>query len=353
MKPKTKTASRRRWRYALVLLVIPVATGLYYQLFYKAPEVAGSVRLERRYTYHQHIVTAVQFSPDDQWLITGSVDSTVQVRDRNTGALVHLLHQPQGITFLDLTGDGRRLATASYDGTVRIWSLADRTLLHTCKGHRGTVWTVAFSPDGRWVASAGDDTIIRIWDTATGQLVYSLKGHRLIPWSVRFSPDGTTLASASFDHTIKFWDLKKGLLRHEIRSHTQAVVDLAYSHDGTLLASTSDDKTIKLWNTSDISLVRTMEVPEHVQAVAFSPNDSLLLTGGRDKPMIGELLQEFFGDSHYNPGVSARLWQTSTGKLLQTFDLHANDVTDVAFSHDGRWMATSSADKTIALFRVK
>ena len=95
-----------------------------------------------------------------------------------------------------------------------------------------------------------------------------------------------------------------------------------------------------------------MKVPEHVQAIDFSPDDKRLLTGGRDKPMIGELLQNFFGDSKINPGVSARLWDLTTGSLLQTFSRHANDAMDVAYSHDGNWIATASADKTVEIWKL-
>jgi len=93
-------------------------------------------------------------------------------------------------------------------------------------------------------------------------------------------------------------------------------------------------------------------VAEHVQAVAFSPDNKRLITGGRDKPMIGEFLQGIFGDSRYNPGVSARLWDVETGELLQTFTKHGNDVMDVAYSHDGNWIATASADRTVEVWKI-
>ena len=88
------------------------------------------------------------------------------------------------------------------------------------------------------------------------------------------------------------------------------------------------------------------------KAVAFSPDDKRLITGGRDKPMIGELLQEIFGDSKFNPGVSARLWDIETGTLLQTFSKHGNDVMDAAYSNNGKWIATASADKTVELWQL-
>jgi len=186
----------------------------------------------------------------------------------------------------------------------------------------------------------------------TGNLLHKLQGHKRIVWSVKFNPNGEQVASSSFDYSFKLWNVGDGKLVWDNKEHKETVVDIAFSHDGKLLASTSDDKTIKLWAVAERKLIRTMQVAEHVQAVAFSPDDKRLMTGGRDKPMMGEFLQVIFGDSKFNPGVSARLWDVETGALLQTFSTHANDVMDVAYSHNGKWIATASADKTVALWEL-
>ena len=161
------------------------------------------------------------------------------------------------------------------------------------------------------------------------------------------------MVSGSFDFTVKTWDVASGKLIRDNTQHTETVVDVAFSPDGKLLTTTSDDKTIKIWNASTGALVRTMTVPEHVQAAAFSPDGKRLMTGGRDKPTMGELVQNFVGDSKLNKGVSARLWDVATGKLLQTFQDHENDVQDVAYSHNGKYVATASADGTVMIWEVK
>lgn len=213
-----------------------------------------------------------------------------------------------------------------------------------------TTWSVDFSADGKFIAGAGEDATIKIWDIASGQLVRTLAGHTANIWDVKFSPDGSRIASGSFDATVKIWDAVSGKLLQNLTDHSEAIVSLAFSPDDKMLVTTSDDKSIKLWNTADWKLMRSLTVPEHSQASVFSPDSKLLLTGGRDKPAIGEFLQNFFGDSKYNKGVSMRLWDVGTGKLLQTFSSHANDVNDVSWSKDGKFIASASSDKTIEIW---
>ena len=352
---RTKLQNRKRtWLFLLILLFVVVGVPAYYQLLYQPKKVdSGLVQLKRVFKEHNDIVTAVRFSPNDSLVVTGSVDSTVKVWRRETGQVIRTIRQPQGISYLDLSSDGNYIATGSYDEIVRIWRTGDGTLMKELKGHKGTVWTVAFSPDGKWLASSGDDKNIKLWNTATGELVHTLRGHTLNVWALKFSPKGNKLASCSFDCTYKIWDRATGELLVNNTAHTQTVVDIAFSNNGKMLASTSDDCTIKLWNMDDGALLRTMEVPEHVQAVAFSPDDKLLMTGGRDKTLIGEFVQNIFGDSHFNKGISARLWDVKTGTLLQTFNKHTNDVMDIAYSYNGKWIATASADKTVQLWEFK
>ena len=324
---------------------------LFYHLFYKATQVGGNnFKLNRILMAHTADVWIVKFSPQGKWLASGSVDSTILFWNKENGSVIHSIKHPAGVTSLSFSPDDNYLVSGSYDGKVRLWKLPEGTLVKEFVGHQGTVWSVDFSADGNTVASSGDDKTIRLWDISSGEQKHALTDHKLIVWDIKFSPDGKYLASGSFDHTIKIWDVMPGNLLHTISSHTEAVVSLAFSHDGQKLVSTSDDKSIKIWNTQDWSLIRTLHTPEHQQAVDFSPDDSLLIMGGRDKPAIGELMQNFFGDSRYNPGVSMRLWNVHSGKLLQTFSAHANDVNDVSFSNDGKWFAGASSDRTVSVW---
>lgn len=93
---------------------------------------------------------------------------------------------------------------------MKVWEGQTGRLVADCLGHRSPVWSVALSPDGRWVASASQDRTVKVWEAQTGQLVADCLGHRRSVVSVAFSPDGRWLASWSDDRTVKAWEVQTG-----------------------------------------------------------------------------------------------------------------------------------------------
>lgn len=353
MHKENRKHRRRRFLWpGIILLSLFIYLG-YYQLWHHSKQVDSNIYiLDKVLNSHVSEIWTVKFHPNGNWLASGSVDSTVKIWDKKNGTLILNIKQPQGITYIDFSPDGNYLATASYDEKIRLWKLPEGLLVKEFIGHTGTVWSVNFSPNGKTIASCGEDASVKLWDIETGQLLQTFNGHTRNVWDVKFSPDGQRLASGSFDKTVRIWNLADGKQLNILTKHTEAIVSLAFSPDGQKLVSTSDDKTIKLWNTSNWSLIYSLEVPEHSQAADFSPDNKLLVTGGRDKPALGEFLQNILGHSKFNKGVSMRLWDVQTGQLLQTFSKHSNDVNDVSFSPDGKWIASASSDRTIQLWKL-
>ncbi|MFN6490524.1 AAA-like domain-containing protein [Nostoc sp. DedQUE03] len=116
------------------------------------------------------------------------------------------------------------------------------------EGHSDLVRSVVFSPDGKTLASASDDKTIKLWNRDTGKEITTLSGYNDLVMSVVFSPDGKTLASASWDKTIKLWNRDTGKEITTLRGHSDSVISVVFSPDGKTLASASLGETIKLWN---------------------------------------------------------------------------------------------------------
>ncbi|HYH16149.1 MAG TPA: WD40 repeat domain-containing protein, partial [Flavisolibacter sp.] len=310
----------------------------------------GIASIKKAFTDHQESVWKVHFSKDGKLIASCSIDSTVLVRDKESGKVISRLKHPAGVTNFALSDDGNYIATSSYDEKVRLWRFSDSHLIKEFAGHEGTVWTVDISKDGKTIASGGEDKTIRLWSTETGALLNAIPAHKRNIWSIKFHPTSPIIASSSFDNDIKLWSTATGALIKTLSSHTEAVVDIAFNADGNLLASAADDASLKIWSVNEGKLLKTLSTNEHQHAVAFSPDGKRIVGGGSDKPMFGEFLQHLFGDSHRNKGVSMRIWDVATGGVLQTFTYHSNDVNGVAYSKDGRWIASASADQTVSLW---
>jgi len=176
--------------------------------------------------------------------------------------------------------DGKQLASASSDKTVRLWDAATGTALQTLEGHSSFVNAVAFSPDGKQLASASDDKTVRLWDAVTGAALQTLEGHSSPVYAIAFSPDGKQLASASSDETVRLWDAATGTALQTLEGHSSSVYAVAFSPDGKQLASASDDKTVRLWDAATGAALQTLEVDAVIRTLCFS-SDGLCLETDR------------------------------------------------------------------------
>jgi WD40 repeat protein len=315
------------------------------------PTITAS--LVRTITAHRAAGRQLTFSPDGILLATSSVDSTVKLWRVADGKLIRTLQHPEGVTAIAFSPDGQMVASASYDGKVRLWRVSDGALTRTLAGHTGTVWSVAYSPDGARIASSGEDRTVRLWRAIDGTLTNTLRGHALNVWSVAFSPDGQLLGTGSFDKTIKLWRVETGALVRTLIGSKEAVVDIDFSPDGRLIASGGDDAQIRLWRVADGTVVKTLSGSDHVYSVAFSRDGKWLASGGRARGNLATLWQQFFGNRLLGGnGKTVRLWRVSDGALQQELSAHSDDVSSVALSPDGKWLASSGEDHRVSMWRL-
>jgi WD40 repeat protein len=196
---------------------------------------------------------AVAFGPDEGLLASGSPNPNplVRVWDVATGQQRHTLRDHNwGILGLAFSPDGRTLASASADSSVRLWDVETAAEIKTPPmRHDGPSRGVAFSPDGLYLAAPGMEQTVKIWDTATWREWRTLHDPTNGILSVAWSPDGRRLAWGGTDATVKIGDPATGKVLRSLRGHTAWVEGVAFSPDGQWIASASLDGTVKLWPT--------------------------------------------------------------------------------------------------------
>ncbi|MDP9120430.1 MAG: WD40 repeat domain-containing protein [Acidobacteriota bacterium] len=329
-------------------------------------------------------VCAVAALPGGGFL-TGSLDGTARVFDEANGERARLVGHHGFVRSVDVAGDGTRLVTGSYDGTVRVWTLdqdrdprtsrrvqlaaptvfsADTRTVYTTRvgqshpiympgiapmyWHDQQVWEVTLGGFERLLlsrqkfgfidlaASAGDRFVaviqrflneVEVVDLARGTDPVALP-HRWMPLSAAFAPDEKTMATGAADQTIRVWSLPEGKLLHSWPAHAGMILSVSFSADGKRLVSASDDKVARIWSVRGDPGAKLAGHTDAVTAAALSRDGRLVLTGSKDR--------------------TARLWDAE-GHQLQLLR-HAGEVIRVGLSSDGRLALTVSTDGSARLW---
>ena len=295
------------------------------------PVASTDWREIRRLYGHKDNVNSIAFSSDGRWLASASRDGTVRLYEDGVAELRVLVLEPAALWCVAFSPDGRVLAIGSEDGSVKLINSASGYELHTLSGHTGPVYSVAFSLDGKSLATASKDTTVKLWDTTNGIELKTLKVHSDAVYSVAFSPDGNMLASGSADGSVGVWYLLPSFDRRSMYKHADIVYSVAFSPDSGVLASGARDNTIMLQPLTGGNEPLTLSGhADFVRSLAYSPDGTMVATGSGDKSVI--------------------LWDAATGQSRQKLAGHKAMVRSVAFRPDGLILAAASEDRSIILW---
>jgi eukaryotic-like serine/threonine-protein kinase len=277
---------------------------------------------------HNAVVRTAAFSSDGRRIVTASSDGTARIWDAVSGGELAVLRgHPRDVFSASFSSDGKRIVTASYDKTARIWDATTGKELEVLAGHSARVIDARFSPDGRRVVTAAADGSAYVWDVESGRQLISLIGHTDLIRTAVFSPDGRRILTASLDRSARIWDAATGREITRLLGHGNQVWSAAFSADGKRVVTGSFDETARIWEAATGRQLLVLTGHKNVVSWAeFSPDGTQVVTGSEDK--------------------TVRIWNSMTGGELGVLNAHADLINTASFSPDGRRIVAACADAT-------
>lgn len=291
--------------------------------------------MRTRVNVHTDTVRHIAWAPDGRRLATASRDGSARVLDARSGQpLLVLPSDGAMVESVAWSPDSAYIATAGRERVVRIWDAVSGEPVRLLTGPTDIVRQVAWSPDGRYVAASSKDCVVRVWEAGTGILAQDLEGHRNDVWGVTWSPDSTRLASASHDQTARVWDLAAGTAAVVLEGHTDFVEGVAWSPDGLSIATGSGDHTARIWDAGTGALRLLLRGhTDYVWNLAWSPDSSALASASSDH--------------------TVRLVSAHDAKVLVVLRGHSDTVWGVTWSPTGTQLATSSTDGSAIVWDLR
>ena len=340
--------------------------------------------LKNTHLIHQGQICSIRFSPDGKSIVTGSDDRTAKIWDVATGNIIQeITAHHRRIWSVRFSPNGQLLATASGDGTIKIWIVKTGQLLTTLPGYPKWTISISFSPDGKSLAVGNTENEVKIWDISnigttnfTPRPIATLQGHSSLVSLINFSPDGNLLITGDATRSIRLWHTHTWQEISCWKGYNNKVDTVMFMPCGTKVISGTQEGIVRIWDlqTGEILVQTSIEHDYALSSVDYNPHHQTIASAGKDHTILisdaitGKLIKtlssthraawgaRFSPNGEVLASSSIRgdicLW-LETNSSVTTLIGHQALVRSIAFSSDGKLLATASCDASWRLWDLQ
>lgn len=334
-------------------------------------------RLAAQLIGHAGDIWQVAFDPTGQRLVSTSYDKTIRIWNWKSGTVIHCIEGFQSMmTSVGFSPNGEWLAAAGsdWDGNqVILWDANDFHVIGHLNGHTLSLWKLAFSPDNQWLATASSDWTARIWSLRDLHKVDSAsEQHDRRIRSVKLAQDGGALLSLAVGDAAWFWDALKDRVLWRLPTNHGGFIAIALSSDGGIALTATQNGLIQVWDTwHALELFQIESQHGQLAGLSLSPDRAWIGVTGDGKTAIWnfatqEKVTEFEScvaeKIAFEPGKDflaltsqngkIQVWRWQAGALLHQIEVGETNLSCLAISPDGKWLASGSDDKTVYLVEM-
>lgn len=301
---------------------------------------------EKNVLWHGSRVLSVAISKDGKTIASAGDDGTIRLWRVEDGSPLGMPFRENNseIRSIAFSPDGNNLISGSLGGSIRLWDIQGNRLPILFKGHSKLVFSVAFSPDGQRIISGSADSTIRLWDLQGNQIGEPFRGHEGTIYSVAFSPNGQRIISGGADGKVRLWDLQGNQIGEPFKGHDLAVFAVAFDPaKGEDFISAGGDRNIRIWNINRTEWLTGYKAFQHESPIfsavfSLSPNVEKIISASGD----------------FKEGGAINLWNLYGEKLDPPyFKGHRGWVTSIVLSPDGKTIVSGSGDGTVRIWDLQ
>ncbi len=272
---------------------------------------------------------------DDRFFITGKTGTAAIRWSTATGKPDKSFRgHSKAVICFDLSKDGKLLLTGDGSGEAILWEMESGKKIRSYKGHREPLFEVKISPDGKSIATASWDASMIVWDLATGEKTSHTDFREYSAYSLSFTPDGLYLVSGRLNKALELREPDSKEVVRTFIGHTDVVSSIEFGPEKYKMLSASWDGTARIWDISTGMMLQKFKVSKSpVHAAIYTPDGKRVITGGDDRVI--------------------RIFEVGSGKLLKTFEGHQAEISCIRISQDGKMLVSYSVDGVIKCWNLE